>query len=166
MKAFESKKGHNEFKELFITALLISAASVSILSTFGVLFSILFEAIEFFQVRSFWYFITGTEWSPGVSDSKFGALPIFSGTLIITVIAMTVALPIGLGSAIFTSEYASASLRSKLKPLLEILAGIPTVVYGFFAAITVAPFIVNFFAMFNVDPRLTALWPVEWLWAL
>ncbi|NOQ69136.1 MAG: phosphate ABC transporter permease subunit PstC [Gammaproteobacteria bacterium] len=151
MKAFESKKRHNELKEQFIKALLISAATVSILTTFGVLFSILFEAIEFFQMRSFWYFITGTEWSPGVADSKFGALPIFSGTFIITFIAMTVALPIGLGSAIFTSEYASAKLRGKLKPLLEILAGIPTVVYGFFAAITVAPFIVNFFALFGVE---------------
>ncbi len=151
MKAFESKKRHNELKEQLITALLISAATVSILTTFGVLFSILFEAIEFFQMRSFWYFITGTEWSPGVSDSKFGALPIFSGTFIITFIAMAVALPIGLGSAIFTSEYASAQLRGKLKPLLEILAGIPTVVYGFFAAITVAPFIVNFFAMLGVE---------------
>ena len=151
MKAFESKKRHNELKEQLITAILISAATVSILTTFGVLFSIIFEAIEFFQMRSFWYFITGTEWSPGVSDSKFGALPIFSGTFIITIIAMAVALPIGLGSAIFTSEYASARLRGKLKPLLEILAGIPTVVYGFFAAITVAPFIVNFFALLGVD---------------
>ena len=151
MKAFESKKRHNELKEQLITALLISAAAVSILTTFGVLFSIIFEAIEFFQMRSFWYFISGTEWSPGVSDSKFGALPIFSGTFIITFIAMAVALPVGLGSAIFTSEYASASLRGKLKPLLEILAGIPTVVYGFFAAITVAPFIVNFFALLGID---------------
>lgn len=151
MKAFESKKRHNELKEQFLKALLISAATVSILTTFGVLFSIIFEAIEFFQMRSFWYFITGTEWSPGVSDSKFGALPIFSGTFIITIIAMAVALPIGLGSAIFTSEYASARLRGKLKPLLEILAGIPTVVYGFFAAITVAPFIVNFFSLLGVE---------------
>ncbi|MCU7940333.1 MAG: phosphate ABC transporter permease subunit PstC [gamma proteobacterium symbiont of Bathyaustriella thionipta] len=151
MKAFESKKRHNEIKEQLIKFTLITAASVSILTTFGVLFSILFEAIEFFQMRSFWYFITGTEWSPGVADSKFGALPIFSGTFIITLIAMAVALPIGLGSAIFMSEYASPKLRSKLKPLLEILAGIPTVVYGFFAAITVAPFIVNFFTLLGVQ---------------
>lgn len=150
MKAFESKKRHNEIKEQLIKICLIIAASISILTTFGVLFSILFEALEFFQMRSFWYFITGTEWSPGVPDSKFGALPIFSGTFIITLIAMAVALPIGLGSAVFMSEYSSPELRSKLKPLLEILAGIPTVVYGFFAAITVAPFIVNFFAMLGI----------------
>jgi len=150
VNAFESKTRQNEIKERIIKAVLICAATVSILTTFGVLFSILFEAIEFFQLRSFWYFITGTEWSPGVPDSKFGALPIFSGTFIITFIAMMVALPVGLGSAIFTSEYASPKLRDKLKPLLEILAGIPTVVYGFFAAITVAPFIVKFFAAFGL----------------
>ncbi len=150
MKAFESRKRQNEIKEQLIKLLLIAASAVTILTTFGVLFSILFEAIEFFQMRSFWYFISGTEWSPGVADSKFGALPIFSGTFMITFIAMSVALPIGLGSAVFMSEYASPGLRSKLKPLLEILAGIPTVVYGFFAAITVAPFIVNFFAMLGI----------------
>jgi len=150
LKAFESKKRHNELKEQIIKFFLITAATVSILTTFGVLFSILFEAIEFFQMRSFWYFLTGTEWSPGVPDSKFGALPIFAGTFMITFIAMAVALPIGLGSAIFMSEYASPKLRNQLKPLLEILAGIPTVVYGFFAAITVAPFIVKFFAFFGI----------------
>ncbi len=151
MKAFESKKRHNEIKEQIIKFFLITAATISILTTFGVLFSILFEAIEFFQMRSFWYFITGSEWSPGVEDSKFGALPIFAGTFMITFIAMAVALPIGLGSAVFMSEYASQEVRNKLKPLLEILAGIPTVVYGFFAAITVAPFIVNFFALLGIQ---------------
>ncbi len=150
MKAFEAKKRHIEIKEQLIKLLLIAAASISILTTFGVLFSILFEALEFFQMRSFWYFISGTEWSPGVADSKFGALPIFSGTFIITFIAMAVALPIGLGSAIFMSEYASPRTRNILKPLLEILAGIPTVVYGFFAAITIAPLIVNFFSILGI----------------
>lgn len=150
MKPFELKKRHHELKEQFIKFLLFSATAISILTTFGVLFSIFFEAIEFFQMRSFWYFITGTEWSPGIEDSKFGALPIFSGTFIITFIALGVALPIGLGSAIFMSEYASLPLRDKLKPLLEILAGIPTVVYGFFAAITVAPAIVHFFDYFGI----------------
>jgi len=147
---FEPKNKYNELKEKTIKVLLIFAATVSVLTTFGVLFSILFEAIEFFQMRSFWYFITGTEWSPGVDDSKFGALPIFAGTFMITFIAMAVALPIGLGSAVFMSEYASPSMRNKLKPLLEILAGIPTVVYGFFAAITVAPLIVKFFDLFGI----------------
>lgn len=131
--------------------LLIGASVISILTTIGILFSILFQAIEFFQLRSFWYFITGTEWTPGREDSKFGALPIFAGTFMITAIALMVAIPIGVGSAIYMSEYASRVRRNILKPMLEILAGIPTVVYGFFAAITVAPAIVSIFESIGVD---------------
>ena len=143
MSTFESKNRKNELTEKLIKYALITASIISILTTFGILFSILFEAIEFFKLRSFWYFITGTEWSPGVVGSKFGALPIFAGTFVITIIALLVAIPIGLGSAIYMSEYASSTLRDYLKPILEVLAGIPTVVYGFFAAITVAPLIVQ-----------------------
>jgi len=140
---FETRNKSTEIKEKVIKALLITASIISILTTFGILFSILFEAIEFFKLRSFWYFITGTEWSPGIANSKFGAVPIFTGTFVITIIAMAVAIPVGLGSAVYLSEYASGKVRNTLKPLLEILAGIPTVVYGFFAAITVAPFVVK-----------------------
>jgi len=140
---FETRNKSTEIKEKIIKAFLITASIISILTTFGILFSILFEAIEFFKLRSFWYFITGTEWSPGIANSKFGAVPIFTGTFVITIIAMAVAIPIGLGSAVYLSEYASGKVRNTLKPLLEILAGIPTVVYGFFAAITVAPFVVK-----------------------
>jgi phosphate transport system permease protein len=140
---FETRNKSTEIKEKIIKAFLITASIISILTTFGILFSILFEAIEFFKLRSFWYFITGTEWSPGIANSKFGAVPIFTGTFVITIIAMAVAIPIGLGSAVYMSEYASGRVRNTLKPLLEILAGIPTVVYGFFAAITVAPFVVK-----------------------
>ncbi|RXJ87397.1 phosphate ABC transporter permease subunit PstC, partial [Aliarcobacter trophiarum LMG 25534] len=130
MHSFESKNKSTVMKENLIKTALIVASTISILTTFGILFSILFEAISFFELRSFWYFLTGTEWSPGIPGSKFGAVPIFAGTLMITFIAMAVALPIGLGSAIFMSEYASHRTRSYLKPVLEILAGIPTVVYG------------------------------------
>ena len=140
---FESKNRSTQLKENAIKYLLIAASTISVLTTFGILFSILFEAIEFFKLKSFFYFLTGTEWSPGVEGSKFGAVPIFAGTFVITFIAMAVALPIGIFSAIYMSEYATNSIRSKVKPLLEILAGIPTVVYGFFAAITVAPLIVK-----------------------
>ncbi|NVJ54447.1 MAG: phosphate ABC transporter permease subunit PstC [Campylobacteraceae bacterium] len=143
MHSFESKNKSTELKENLIKGALITASVISILTTFGILFSILFEAIAFFELRSFWYFLTGTVWSPGVAGSKFGAIPIFAGTMMITFIAMLVAIPIGLGSAVFMSEYASYETRSYLKPMLEILAGIPTVVYGFFAAITVAPLIVK-----------------------
>lgn len=150
-RVFETKNKLAELKEEIIKWLLITAAAISILTTFGILFSILFEAIEFFQLRSFWYFITGTQWSPGVADSKFGAVPIFAGTFIITLIAMAVALPIGIFSAIYMSEYANKKTRSRVKPLLEILAGIPTVVYGFFAAITVAPIIVKACAAIGLE---------------
>ena len=141
--SFQSKNKTVQVQEDIIRYFLVIAATISILTTFGILFSILFEAIEFFKLKSIFYFFTGTQWTPGTVDSKFGALPIFAGTFIITTIAMIVALPIGLGSAIFMSEYATTKQRTLFKPLLEILAGIPTVVYGFFAAITVAPFIVN-----------------------
>jgi len=143
LHSFESKNRSNELKEKLIKIALIAAATISILTTFGVLFSILFEAISFFELRSFWYFLTGTVWSPGQVDSKFGAVPIFTGTIMITLIALAVAIPIGLGSAVYMSEYASHKTRDYLKPVLEVLAGIPTVVYGFFAALTVAPFVVK-----------------------
>lgn len=133
---------HNRNDKL-IRLLLIIASTISIITTIGILFSIIFQAIEFFQLKSFWYFITGTEWSPGHADSRFGALPIFAGTFMITAIALLVAIPTGVGSAIYMSEYASHRQRNILKPALEILAGIPTVVYGFFAALTIAPAIVN-----------------------
>ncbi len=149
--AFQSKNKKEQLKEDIIRYFLIFAAGISILTTFGILFSILFEAIEFFKIKSLTYFITGTEWSPGTPNSKFGALPIFTGTFIITFIAIAVALPIGVFSAIYMSEYATDKIRTTVKPLLEILAGIPTVVYGFFAAITVAPAIVNVAASVGLD---------------
>ena len=136
--------------------LLLLASLISIVTTFGILVSILFEALRFFNMESFWYFITGTEWSPGASflegagrsaegaaESRFGAVPLFAGTFMITAIAMLVAVPIGLLSAIYMSEYAPRRIRTAAKPVLEVLAGIPTVVYGFFAAITVAPLVVS-----------------------
>jgi phosphate transport system permease protein len=143
MKSFQTTKRSNEIKEKIVKWLLFSATAVSILTTFAILFSIVFEAIEFFKLQSFWYFITGTQWSPGVDGAKFGAVGIFAGTFMITFIAMAVALPIGVLSAVYLSEYAGYGVRNTFKPMLEILAGIPTVVYGFFAALTVAPLIVN-----------------------
>lgn len=142
--------------EKVIRGLLFTAATISILTTVGILLSVIFESIRFFKVISIWDFITGTQWQPdtafligagradeGVAPPLFGSLPIFAGTFMITTIAMLVAVPIGLFSAIYMSEYASHAARGRLKPLLEVLAGIPTVVYGFFAAITVSPLIVK-----------------------
>jgi phosphate transport system permease protein len=151
LHTFESKNKSTQIKEKFIKTALIVASTISILTTFGILFSIIFEALSFFELRSFWYFLTGLEWSPGIEGSKFGAVPIFAGTIMITLIAMSVAIPIGLGSAVYMSEYASHTTRDYLKTLLEILAGIPTVVYGFFAAITVAPLIVKWANFFGLE---------------
>lgn len=137
--------------ETVVRYLLILASVFSILTTIGILFSIVFQALEFFKLKSFWYFISGVEWTPGGADSKFGALPIFAGTLMITFIAMLVAIPIGVGAAIYLSEYAGRVRRHVLKPILEILAGIPTVVYGFFAALTVAPAIVTTGELFGLS---------------
>jgi phosphate transport system permease protein len=151
LTTFQPKNKKEMLKENIIRYFLITAAAISILTTFGILFSILFEALEFFQMRSFIYFLTGSEWTPGTPNSQFGATSIFFGTFMITLIAMAVALPIGVFSAIYMSEYASEKVRDTVKPLLEILAGIPTVVYGFFAAITVAPFIVHTGELFGLD---------------
>lgn len=150
--------------ENLIKSILIFASLISVMTTFGILFSIIFESIHFFQRESFWGFIFGTQWNPDtaflagagratadVAKAQFGAVPIFAGTFYITLIAMAVAVPIGILSAIFMSEYASRKVRNTLKPTLEILAGIPTVVYGFFAAITVAPFIVDVFSVFGIS---------------
>jgi phosphate transport system permease protein len=151
METFSSTLQSNKRKEFMVKSVLIAATAFTIFTTFGILFSILFEAIEFFKLESFWYFISGTEWSPGVEGAKYGAVPIFTGTFMITAIALLVAVPIGVYSAIYLAEYASNRTRSIAKPLLETLAGIPTVVYGFFAAITVAPFFVEVFGYFGME---------------
>lgn len=130
---------------------LVGCASLAILTTLGIVLSVLFEAIRFFQQVGIIEFITGTKWSPQTairadqvgSSGSFGAVPLFVGTLLISFIAMMVAVPFGLMSAIYLAEYASRPVRNVAKPLLEILAGIPTVVYGFFAALTVAPALRN-----------------------
>lgn len=135
--------------ERIVHFFLIASASIAILTTIGILFSVIFEATRFFQQVSFIEFVTGTKWSPQTairadqagSSGSFGAIPLFLGTMLISLIAMLVAVPFGLMSAIYLAEYATARTRAIVKPLLEILAGIPTVVYGFFAALTVAPLI-------------------------
>lgn len=139
-----------------IKLVFAAAALISIFTTFGILLSIVSQAIEFFQMQSFWEFITGTTWAPGnsflaaagraeegASAAQFGSVPLFAGTFMITLVAMLVAIPVGLLSAIYMAEFASSRVRTIAKPVLEVLAGIPTVVYGFFAAITVAPVIVT-----------------------
>ncbi len=126
---------------------LIASSTLAIFTTLGIVLSVLFESIRFFQRVPITEFLFGLQWSPQTAmradqvgaSGAFGAVPLFAGTLLITVIAMMVAVPIGLMSAIYLAEYATAQVRAVAKPLLEILAGVPTVVYGFFAALTVAP---------------------------
>ncbi|MDG1463096.1 MAG: phosphate ABC transporter permease subunit PstC [Gammaproteobacteria bacterium] len=138
---------------------LVIASSIAVLTTVGILMSVLLEAIRFFQEVSVTDFLFGLTWSPQTairadqvgSSGSFGAVPLFVGTMLVSLIAMCVAVPIGLLVAIYLSEYASSSLRKTAKPLLEVLAGIPTVVYGYFAAITVAPLIRNFGLMLGLD---------------
>lgn len=137
--------------ENVIRWMLIAASSIAILTTIGIVLSVLFEAIRFFQKVPLTEFLFGLNWSPQTairadqvgSSGSFGAVPLFAGTLLITSIAMFVAVPVGLMTAIYLAEYSSSRIRGIAKPLLEVLAGIPTVVYGFFAALTVAPWIRN-----------------------
>ncbi len=137
--------------ETIIRGLLVASSAIAILTTLGIILSVLFESIHFFKSVPISDFMFGTQWSPQAAmrtdqvggSGSFGAIPLFAGTLLITFIAMLLAVPIGLMIAIYLSQYASAKLRAFAKPMLEVLAGIPTVVYGFFAALTVAPVIRN-----------------------
>ena len=128
---------------------LIASSMVAVLTTAGIVASLLFESIYFFNEVPLTDFLFGLQWSPQTamrvdqvgSSGAFGAVPLFTGTLLISAIAMVVAVPIGLFAAIYLAEYAHGSVRNWVKPLLEILAGIPTVVFGFFAALVLAPWL-------------------------
>ena len=127
-------------------ALLVLAASLAILTTIGIVFSMLFESINFFKLHSWKNFFFGTSWAPNFrGDSDLSILPLLWGTIYISIIALIVAVPIGLFAAIYLSEYAGSKVRAFAKPLLEILAGIPTIVYGLFALLTVGPVLVRVF---------------------
>ncbi len=129
--------------------LLIAASTLAVFTTIGIVLSLVFEAARFFTKVNAFEFLFGLTWSPQMairadqvgSSGAFGAVPLFAGTLLIALIAMLVAVPIGLMSAVYMAEYAPQNMRAWVKPALEVLAGIPTVVYGFFAALTVAPFV-------------------------
>lgn len=121
--------------------LLFLFGALSILTTVGIVVILLVESGKFFARVPIWEFYTGTKWTPLFADPQFGVLPLIVGSLMVTVIASVVALPIGIGSAIYLSEYAPQKVRSFLKPVLEILAGVPTIVYGFFALTFVTPII-------------------------
>ena len=129
--------------ERLVEAVLFLAAFISVLTTIGIVVAIIGPTVEFFRepAVSFWDFLTGTEWTVLFAEAQreFGVLPLVTASLVTTLIALAVAMPVGLGAAIYLAEYATPRARSVLKPLLEVLAGIPTVVYGFFALAFVAP---------------------------
>jgi len=141
--------------EKFLNAVLFAASLAAILTTLGIIFSLIFQTIDFFKVIPLLDFLFGTHWypakafvrdaseplDPSMYSDTFGSVPLFAGTFFIAFIAMCVAIPVGLMSGIYMAEYASNKVRQYAKPLIEILAGIPTVVYGFFAALTVGPFL-------------------------
>jgi len=130
--------------EKIIEGGLAFSALITILTTIGILYVLISESIGFFQVVSIFDFITDTQWTPLFSQKHYGILPLLSGTFLTTAIAVAVALPIGLSIAIYLSEYAPKGFRKKIKPALEILAAVPTVVYGFFALTVVTPFLQTF----------------------
>jgi phosphate transport system permease protein len=127
--------------ERIVLALLIACSVIAILTTIGIVLSVVYESLRFFGEVSVFHFLFGTQWSPTSEPASFGIIPLLGGTLLITLIAIVVAGPLGLMSAVYMAEYASPRMRGIAKPLLEMLAGIPTVVLGFFAALTVAPLV-------------------------
>jgi len=161
------KKINREFRsrnavEKIIMSIMALSSVIAILTTIAIIFSVFFEAMRFFALIPFDEFLFGTVWNPQFEGaeragsgqeglSQYGAIPLFAGTFLISLIALCVSVPVGLFSAIYLSEYASSKERAFFKPLLEVLAGIPTVVYGFFAALTVAPFLRSSGSIFGLD---------------
>ena len=146
-----SFRSRNAVERILMTVLAASSA-IAILTTVGIVFSVIFESLRFFALVPVSEFLFGLTWNPQFEGAEragsgqmglatYGSVPLFAGTLLISVVALSVSVPVGLFSAIYLSEYASPRVRAVVKPLMELLAGVPTVVYGFFAALTVAPFI-------------------------
>ena len=146
--------------ERIIVIFLGASSLIAIITTIGIVVSVVFESLRFFQLVPVTEFLFNTTWNPqfegaeragsGGANAVYGSVPLFAGTLLISLVALTVAVPVGLFSAIYLSEYASPRQRALIKPIMELLAGVPTVVYGFFAALTVAPFVRDLGASFGL----------------
>jgi phosphate transport system permease protein len=153
------RSGRNFYIEKLARGILFISASISVAITLLIIISVLTESLRFFSEIPITDFLFGTKWSPQTAmradqaggSGSFGAIPVFIGTFLITIIAMIVAVPVGIFSAIYISEYALPKWRRRLKPALETLAGIPTVVYGYFAVTTIAPFIRDGGAYFGLE---------------
>ncbi|MBA2950704.1 phosphate ABC transporter permease subunit PstC [Streptomyces himalayensis] len=137
------RRSQPRYGEKAIKVLLVAASLVSLLTTAGIVIALIPPAVEFFGKVDFGEFITGTDWSPLFKPPHFGVLPLVTATLLVTLIALLVAVPLGLGAAVYLSEYADPRVRKFFKPVLEVLAGIPTVVYGFFALKAITPLLQN-----------------------
>lgn len=138
------KKASEDIQEKIVGAILFCCALISVFTTFGIVFIIFRVTFEFFQEVSFAQFFLDTEWTPLFAQKRFGIWPLINGTLLTTTIAMFVAIPLGLSAAIYLSEYASPKVAGILRPAVELLAGVPTVVYGYFALLFVTPVLRNF----------------------
>lgn len=150
-KLDSARRQFREFKEFAISILLAIAASSSVLVTLGIVGVLIYESMTFFQNVSVVEFLTGTTWTPQFANAKFGILPLVSGTLVTTGVALVVALPIGTVVALYLSEFAPHTVREVIKPTLELLSAVPTVVYGYFALTFVAPVLQSIFRMFGSD---------------
>jgi phosphate transport system permease protein len=138
------RKTSSKIKERAIEGILLLSALSSIFITLSIVFILFYEALGFFKDVPVWEFLSGTQWTPLFANPKFGILPLVSGTLLVTGIAVLVALPVGLIVAVYLSEYAPHKIREVAKPILELLAAVPTVVYGYFALLFLTPILRNF----------------------
>jgi phosphate transport system permease protein len=143
-KLWQPQRGLNKLVEQIVKFTFLAFALISIATTIGIIFSISYETLEFFKEIPITRFLTETQWSPTFADKKFGIIVLVCGTILTTAISIGIALPVGLLAAICLSEYAPEKLRRVLKPALEILAGVPTVVYGYFALLFVTPILKSF----------------------
>ncbi|MGZ9583217.1 phosphate ABC transporter permease subunit PstC [Paenibacillus marinisediminis] len=150
------KNSRTHLSDKVIPILLFLCAAISILTTIGIVYTLLTETINFFKVVPIGEFLFGTTWSPIIEPKSFGIWPLLSGTFLVTIIAILVAVPIGLASAIYLSEYAPERVRKFVKPVLEVLAGIPTIVYGYFALTFVTPLLKEIFPSMGVFNALSA----------
>lgn len=153
---FSFKNNRVSLSDKIVPVLLFMCAAISVLTTIGIVYTLLSETINFFRTIPIGEFLTGTKWSPLIEPKAFGILPLLSGTLLVTLIAIVVAVPIGLASAIYLSEYAPDRVRKIVKPVLEVLAGVPTIVYGYFALTFVTPILKEIFPDMGVFNALSA----------
>ena len=150
------KKKKTYLQESIIQMILALFASISILTTIGIVFSLLFESVIFFNEVSIIEFFTTIRWAPVFDPPSFGVLPLISGTLLIAILSSMVSLPLGLGSAIYLSEFSSSKARKLIKPILELLAGVPSIVYGYFALTFITPLLRTFLPQTEIFNALSA----------